>query len=99
RALGSPDSQRAVAFEPRAHVAERVEVRVEPAAPDEVAPGWRHPSFAETGEQRSGEQEGRPDAFCEVLVDGRGGDAVSAQADLVPAAPPHGHPEALQHRD
>ena len=67
-----------VALDPGAEVLERVEVRVEPAAADEVAAGRRHARLAEAGEQRAGEQEGGPDPADERLVRRRIGDPVGA---------------------
>ena len=58
----------AIALDLGAHVEERVEVRIEAAAADEVAAGRRHAGLAEASQQRPGEQEGGADPRRELLV-------------------------------
>ena len=53
----------------RAERAERVEVRVEPAAADHVAAGRGHLRRAEARQQRAGEQERGPDPLGQARVD------------------------------
>ena len=78
-----------------AHGAERVEVRVEPAAADDVAARRRHVGAAEAGQQRPGEQEGRAYALGQVAIDRGRSHPGGAQADLVVGAV-HPHADVLE---
>ncbi len=48
---------------------ERVDVRVEPAPPDDVPARWRDDRLAMAGEERPGEEDGCADAAAELLVE------------------------------
>ena len=80
---------------------ERMDMRVEPAAPDHVAAGRRHRRAAGPSEQRAGEQERRANPAGELFVDVRGGEIRSLHSHLVRARPvgvgPEPH-EQLDHR-
>ena len=88
----------AIAADPRPELGEGVEVGVEAAAADEVAPRRRHPRLAEARQQRPGEQEGSADPAREVLVDLRPGDRRGSQADAVVGHPHHFDAEPLKQR-
>ena len=70
-----------------AELLERVDVRVERAAADEVAAGRREQDVAVAREQRAGEQERAADAVGELLVDLGLRDAGGLDANLVLAEP------------
>ncbi len=82
-----------------AEVAERVEVRIEPAAADRVAARRRHPDLSEAGEERTGEQERSADPGGEALIDLVRADAGGAEAELVVAEPLDGDAELGEDRD
>ena len=69
RPLGRGERDRAVELVLGAERAERVEVRVQAPAADDVAARRRHDRAAGAGEQRAGEQERRADLLGEVVVD------------------------------
>ena len=89
RPAGRAQLDVAAVLEGRAERGERVEVRVQAAAADDVAAGRRHPHAAEAREQRAGEQEGRADALGQVAVDDGlvGGQVGRAQRDRVLGEP------------
>jgi hypothetical protein len=58
-------------------------VRVEAAAPDDVAPRRRHVGPSEAGEQGAGQQERGADALGELAVDLGRADVGGAEPDLV----------------
>ena len=66
-----------------AELREPVNVRIEAPAPDHVAAGRRHGDPAEASKERTGEQERRPDAAAELLVELRLVDARRIDADVV----------------
>ena len=82
-----------------AHVDEGVEVRVEAAAPDEVAAGRGHVGLAEARQERPGEQERRADSGREVLVGRNFGHARGLEAKLVVGAPFGLNAEGFQNGD
>ena len=91
--LGSPQAVRAhavdlVGADVRAKHRERVNVRVEPAAPDDVAAWRRDDGLAVAGEKRPREEDGCADTAAEHLVelelrDARARDANLAAADAL----------------
>ena len=98
-AAGRLDLDHPVAGHGRAEVAEGVEVRIEAAAADGVAPGRRHRDLAEAGEQRAGEQEGRADPRGEILVDHGRADVGGAEPDVVVGQPLDLDAELREDRD
>jgi hypothetical protein len=76
---------------------ERIEVGIEPPASDHVSAGRRHPHAPEARQQRSGEQERRPDPLGQLLVDHAVlGDVRSVDRDLALTGPAHACAEALE---
>ncbi len=68
-AVGRAQADVARVLDVRAERAERVEVRIEPAAADHVAAGRRQQRLAEAGEQRPGDQERGADPLGQGGVD------------------------------
>ena len=64
---------------------EREEVGVHPAAPDDVAAGRRQGHLAEPGEQRTGQQDRRPDPGAELGIERLGSHRPGIDPDLVRA--------------
>ena len=60
---------RAVQLDVDAELLKRMDVRIEPPAPDHVASGRWHRHAPEAGEQRAGQQERRPDLAAEIGVE------------------------------
>ena len=77
---GAVQADVAVELDVRAERAERVEVRIEPAAADHVAAGRRQQRRAEAGEQRPADEHGGADALGQVGVDLGRADLVGLQA-------------------
>ena len=89
----------AVVLDLGAERAERVEVRIEPAAADHVAAGRRHHGGAEARQQRAGDEERRADALGEVRIDVGAVDLVGLQRDRVVRDPLDGHAEVGEQRE
>src|SRR4029453_3590042 len=70
-----------------AELLEGVDVRVEAPPPDDVPPRRWHGDTAETREERTGEEEGRPDLLRELAVEIRLRDAARIDTNLVAARP------------
>jgi hypothetical protein len=81
-----------VVLDRRTELRERMDVRVEPAAPDHVTTGRRHARAAEAREQRAGEQERCANPVRELLVD-LVGHVVRVHANVVRTGPPHVGPK------
>ncbi len=82
---------------PRARNASRC--GIEPAAADDVATGRRHVGAAEPREQRSREQERRPDPLGEAAIDLLAHDVSGVDRHLAVADPAHAGAERLQQQD
>ena len=98
-AVGRAQADVAAVLDVRSERAERVQVRIQAAAPDHVAAGRRQQRLAEAGEQRPGDQERGADLLGQVGVDVGLGDRVGLQGDDVPVAPVDLHAEILQQHD
>ena len=80
----------------RAHRAEGIQVRVQPASADHVAAGRRHHRATEPRKQRTGEQERGPDQLGQLALDLDPVHIRGAQQHLVGPAPAHPHPDRAQ---
>ena len=78
------------------------EVGVEPPAPDHVAAGRRKHHLSTAGQQRTGQQDGGPDAAGQLRVDRTGLDAPGIHAERVRLDPVDSGtevPQQLDHRE
>ena len=88
----------AVEVEVRPERAERVEVRIEPAATDHVTARRGHHGAAEARQQRPREQERRPDALRQRAVDlhAVGTQVAGTERDLVLTGPRDAHAHVVE---
>ena len=89
----------AVATDAGPELAEGIQVRVEPAAPDDVAARRGHARLPEPGQQRPRDQERGADPARKLLVDRGLGHRCGAQAQAVVGDPAHLDAKSLQQRE